>query len=830
MTMEFSIKDLVDQISDPQKKPKSRDELADFIDIRRLHLKIVLDNNQRTPYYKTFDINKNNSKTPRTLHAVQHPLKEIQRKALDKLSIEYQPSKHCHGFVSEKSIITNAKQHCNKRLIIKFDIKDFFPSINFKRIRGMFKAPPFKFGDEAATTMAQIACLNTGGGALPQGGVLSPYISNMICRRLDIELSETAKKYRCHYTRYADDMTFSTNRWDIDVDTFIDEVYKIIRIEGFAVNEKKRRILTPKDRQIVTGIVVNDGLNVTKKYARDLRATIHNCKKNLDEQIVRNQFKRENNSRAHLIKDESGTYYQMKGIDRKVEVSKSQARNFFILNLIGRLNFYVNVISENNIHKNDPDWFEKPNINRRFKFHADLMSDLRQILNKNKIVELYDKSLISIENKNPYCFLSEYIKKKNKIISSTLSAYRKNKPESKNNFPEPSQQHINQLLESMKDSVTGLGVFTHHDCSKEISTYLNILLNNYHPHKFYLTIMLRKVFDRFIDKFESYATKNYKVGEVSVCDTNELKNECKKLKESTRFDESELSLSKVIEYEYKTYHEKLRKYKDKVILVNETTSSQLYTCTGSVKKALSLIFESMLKNTHGDKIYCNFKKDRTEMVLEISDNSDKKTLFDPNGKLGSLPKLLRGVCDYYIEYSDTNGKRLIMNMHEKKESNSLDKSNNGFIHRLIFKPTNYLIEYNDYLETEKDKENKNYKVLVLDNNKKRREELTKNLNNYIEEKQLSSSKIESFPSLDFKKFEEKTYDLVFCHINNTEYEDFIKKEFENRGNFVLFEISGSYNDNYSYPNGEQRHKIGNQSVTGSNSYERLECFLDKFLI
>ena len=100
-------------------------------------------------------------------------------------------------------------QHRNKKLIISFDIEDFFPSITFARVSGMFQSEPFNFNKERSTILAQICCMDDGNnGPIAQGAVTSPYISNMICRKLDSRLHGLAQSLRMHYSRYADDMTF----------------------------------------------------------------------------------------------------------------------------------------------------------------------------------------------------------------------------------------------------------------------------------------------------------------------------------------------------------------------------------------------------------------------------------------------------------------------------------------------------------------------------------------------------------------------------------------------------------------------------------------------
>ncbi|MEZ5781173.1 MAG: reverse transcriptase domain-containing protein [Rhizobiaceae bacterium] len=119
---------------------------------------------------------------------------------------------HCilaHGFKRNLSIITNAENHRNQRYVFNADLKDFFPSINFGRVRGFFlKNDDFALKPAVATLIAQIACHNN---QLPQGSPCSPPISNFIAHIMDIHLNKLARKNRCTYTRYADDLTFSTN-------------------------------------------------------------------------------------------------------------------------------------------------------------------------------------------------------------------------------------------------------------------------------------------------------------------------------------------------------------------------------------------------------------------------------------------------------------------------------------------------------------------------------------------------------------------------------------------------------------------------------------------
>src|SRR5205814_3311637 len=111
-------------------------------------------------------------------------------------------------FIPARSILTNAKPHLRQKFVLNVDLKDFFPTINFGRVRGVLIAKPYCLLPHIATYIARICCRDN---ALPQGAPTSPIISNMICSRLDRQLLRLARQYRCVYTRYADDLTFSTS-------------------------------------------------------------------------------------------------------------------------------------------------------------------------------------------------------------------------------------------------------------------------------------------------------------------------------------------------------------------------------------------------------------------------------------------------------------------------------------------------------------------------------------------------------------------------------------------------------------------------------------------
>ncbi|MBB3303082.1 retron-type reverse transcriptase [Rhizobium sp. BK077] len=190
-----------------------------------------------------------------------------------------------HGFKAGFSIVTNAKHHRNKRWVFNVDLKEFFPSINFGRVYGFFlKDRNFELDPKIATIIAQIACHDN---KLPQGSPCSPVISNLIAHILDIKLNKLANDLHCTYTRYADDLTFSTNekhfpeaiarlvRGSDDKWVAGDGLLNLIYRAGFQLNHEKTRMQHRDSRQDATGLVVNQKVNVRHEYYKQARAMCH---------------------------------------------------------------------------------------------------------------------------------------------------------------------------------------------------------------------------------------------------------------------------------------------------------------------------------------------------------------------------------------------------------------------------------------------------------------------------------------------------------------------------------------------------------------------------
>ncbi|WP_335673592.1 retron Ec67 family RNA-directed DNA polymerase/endonuclease [Vibrio alginolyticus] len=184
-----------------------------------------------------------------------------------------------HGFERNRSIITNAMMHVGRKHVFNIDLENFFSSFNFGRVRGFFiKNKHFLLEPEIATAIAKIACYNN---ELPQGSPCSPVITNLITHSLDIRLSKLAFDNSCIYSRYADDITFSTNESKIskNIARTVEgelvvgkKLQSEIRRSGFSINKDKTRDQYKDSRQDVTGLVVNKKPNTKKEYWRTVRA------------------------------------------------------------------------------------------------------------------------------------------------------------------------------------------------------------------------------------------------------------------------------------------------------------------------------------------------------------------------------------------------------------------------------------------------------------------------------------------------------------------------------------------------------------------------------
>ena len=245
--------------------------------------------------YTTFKVKKK-SGGDRTIHAPVKGLKSILRSLNLVLQCLYEPHEASTGFVLNKSIVDNAKQHIGKHYVLNIDIKDFFHSFDRNRVKVAFMYEPFNLNGERENLAFLLASLCTHPisiaeekrAVLPQGSPTSPTITNILCRSLDRRLQGLAKRFQATYSRYADDITFSSQRNVFQYienptlnekgcyDDFMSELRRIVEDDQkLVINPNKTRLQKSGYKQEATGLIVNDKVNVGRKYVKKIRMWLH---------------------------------------------------------------------------------------------------------------------------------------------------------------------------------------------------------------------------------------------------------------------------------------------------------------------------------------------------------------------------------------------------------------------------------------------------------------------------------------------------------------------------------------------------------------------------
>ena len=255
-------------------------DLAHLINIPMKDLFTIIENSAES--YRAFKIPKKRGGY-REIHSPNSKLKLVQSRINYLLNILYYGMRPAcvHGFVKTIpdqgkafSIVSNAAPHVKAQFVLNIDLADFFHTIDIWRVKRVFMSYPFFFCNDVA---AHLALLTTYQDRLPMGAPTSPVISNLACFLFDRRLMRFAEEQQLTFTRYADDLTFSSNRKIGD--TTITAIKDIITSYGFVVNEQKTRTFTAKGSQVVTGLKVNEKVNVDRTYIRNLRAMLHNWDK-----------------------------------------------------------------------------------------------------------------------------------------------------------------------------------------------------------------------------------------------------------------------------------------------------------------------------------------------------------------------------------------------------------------------------------------------------------------------------------------------------------------------------------------------------------------------
>ena len=264
------------------------DEMAEagmadsFYPFTMKHINYYCNPNNAFHRYKQFNIKKKSGGT-RQITAPKNKSFMLMLQYVNEIFKSlYTPSAYAMGFTEGRSVVTNANVHKGQNYVFNIDLKDFFTSIEQARVWKRLQLEPLCLPKQAANLLAGLCSMKTTAEEgkvkyiLPQGVPTSPILTNMICDKLDRRLAGLAKRFGLNYSRYADDITFSSMHDVYQTDNiFRKELERIITDQGFQMNVEKTRLQKLGARQEVTGIIVSEKLNVTQKYVRDIRNILY---------------------------------------------------------------------------------------------------------------------------------------------------------------------------------------------------------------------------------------------------------------------------------------------------------------------------------------------------------------------------------------------------------------------------------------------------------------------------------------------------------------------------------------------------------------------------
>jgi RNA-directed DNA polymerase len=236
----------------------------------------------------------------RLIEAPKSRLKTLQRRILEQILDRIPVHAAVHGFARGRSIRTFVAPHVGKRVVLRMDVQDFFPSFSAARVQSFFRTAGYP---ESVADLLGGLCTNAvprstwnqfhldigtaqlhemawlyGGAHLPQGAPTSPALANVCAWRIDRRLSGLASSAGAEYTRYADDLAFSGDkRFEQSVERFSLHVAAVLLEEGFRANHRKTRIMRRGVRQYLTGLVANDRINIVRADFDRLKAILNNC-------------------------------------------------------------------------------------------------------------------------------------------------------------------------------------------------------------------------------------------------------------------------------------------------------------------------------------------------------------------------------------------------------------------------------------------------------------------------------------------------------------------------------------------------------------------------
>jgi RNA-directed DNA polymerase len=743
--------------------------------------------NQKEEKYTTYTFYKKNGSL-RTISAPQKKLKLLQQVINECIQDCYSPRSAIHGFVKERSIVTNAKNHVNRRFVYNIDLKNFFPTISFRRVVGVFKSFPFRFDTTIARHLANLCCNK---GVLPQGAPTSPILSNLVCRSLDRNLWKLAQTYKVRYSRYADDITFSSNQ-NIFTDQFLTELEKIVEKESFLINRDKVRLQSFSERQIVTGIVVNKKLSVKKGFKKDLRFLINLMNKEKANPEFSAQdwldinYKNTQRYFGNVPSIEaviSGKIEFMRMVEGEERLKKySFYKKALELDLVGSKKG-VNVEDDKNKQRQEEwiekwqDYFDKRDQLLISKINFDEITDPREKFDKQLVVEFNVVDNLDYKMK-------KYDHNPHELAKKLFQFRSTNNP-------------WGRLVHASNEKYLDVKL----RANKELRKLYNNRKEQF-PYEIYgaLKYFIKKLFsDEYKEKYDKKKMNDI-FGEIS--------SDVDALNRAYRFEDSndEQSLKDTLYYLLNESQINSNKYKY-IEIPNEISNQFLVmSSTRNIYTAISNIFAICQKHSNGIGAFSvKLERKVNKTILKLVDIASyaKKRLENVqsgSGDFERLKALLWGYCDFNI-YTIYNGKNYKVPMLPIVSSGGdpIDENIDGFTYELVF--------YNPI------------KILIIDDGidedgQPRLDNFNKLVENEYKYRVLTDGVEETSKSLE----EFHYYNAVFIHSSYSRYEELKPRLIE--AGMPILSFSGGKNNHFDT-------KKPNILTLGANDfYINLQNFLD----
>lgn len=650
----------------------------------------------------------------RTINIPIGGLKHIQSTLNIILQSVYKPQTPAHGFRRNRSVVTNAQMHIGKNYVYNIDLKDFFPSIHKARIEKRLQLPPFNLNGERSelatiisrlTTQKVVECKKSDTGevvilsdnnfssmellqkiakkskiklldsyevirkyaVLPQGAPTSPVISNIICDRLDKRLMGLAKRFNVKYTRYADDITFSSmhNIYQKDSE-FISEMHRIIKEQNFEINSKKTRLQKRGFRQEVTGIIVNDKTNVNRRYIKQLRAMLYSIEKFGLKKAQKNFEKHYKNDKGHVKKEVPNMLSVLSGkLDYLKMVKGFDDKTY--KKLLKRFDLIINPNQQTSTQTNNNKKVLKgksSKINNSERIHnpKELVRLLKSFTQNNNALK-YTTHSWEEGNFQSYEDFMEQVKKEWKKIQNDLKKYSKHLQAKISRFL--LNEKLGQKDEKGYDIAWGEYNVKIGWSSPEIKEWC---VNNKSPFEYRLP-----------------EEKTFEVGKKTISTFNDaievFKNEIEIRTDNNRLEKLFRSIvAEQLKFDFKVKYKNLK-------------GKDFYTDVQWLRSALKKIFEEIKKRTTHPNIiiYGVDKSDFLEiLIIQLKSEPGKtsKELLKRKyeGTFGTIANELCSLCDWSVAANcvDGNYKINYLKSNDIEDIEPIDCQPKGFTHILRF--------------------------------------------------------------------------------------------------------------------------------------------------